>query len=126
MAGDGAAVARSKRGGSARALPDLAGHEHAPTAFLVYVILWTALDRGEQKRVALSLQRLSEQTDLSKSAVQNAVWVLKRRGLIKVFKTRPAAVFSEHSYYCPAIVIHEFLFERSGHVATPGTKYQRI
>jgi DNA-binding transcriptional ArsR family regulator len=73
-------------------LPDLTGHDRAPAAFLVYIILWTALYREEQKRVALSLQELSARTGLSKSAVQNAVRVLKRRGLIKVIKTRPTAV----------------------------------
>ena len=73
-------------------LPDLTGHDRAPTAFLVYIILWTALYREEQRCVALSLQELSERTGLSKSAVQNAVRVLKRRGLIKVIKTRPTAV----------------------------------
>jgi hypothetical protein len=73
-------------------LPDLAGHDRAPAAFLVYVILWTALYRLEQKRVALSLQKLSQGTGLCKTAVQTAVRLLKRRGLIRVFKTRPTAV----------------------------------
>lgn len=73
-------------------LPDLTGHDRAPTAFLVYLILWTALYREEQKRTALSLQKLSERTGLSKSAVQKAVRVLKRRGLIKVSKISPTAV----------------------------------
>lgn len=73
-------------------LPDLTGHDHAPTAFLVYIILWTALYREEQKRVALSLQDLSAATGLCKTAVQNAVRLLKGRGLIKVFKVRPTAV----------------------------------
>ena len=73
-------------------LPDLTGHERAPTAFLVYVVLWAALYREEQRRVALSLQQLSEGTGLSKTAVQNAVRLLKRRGLIRIFKTRPTAV----------------------------------
>ncbi len=73
-------------------LPDLTGHDRAPTAFLVYIILWTRLYREEQKRVALSLQQLSEGTGLSKSAVQKAIRQLKRRGLIKVFKARPTAV----------------------------------
>lgn len=73
-------------------LPDLTGHDRAPTAFLVYIVLWTALYREEQRRIALSLQQLSEGTGLSKTAVQNAVRLLKRRGLIKIFKTRPTAV----------------------------------
>jgi DNA-binding MarR family transcriptional regulator len=73
-------------------LPDLTGHDRTPTAFLVYLILWTALFREEQRRVALSLQQLSERTGLSKSAVQKAVHVLKRRGLVKVSKIHPTAV----------------------------------
>jgi len=27
-------------------LPDLTGHDHAPTGFLVYIVLWTALYRA--------------------------------------------------------------------------------
>ena len=73
-------------------LPDLTGHDHAPTAFLVYIVLWTALYRVEQKRVAMSLQNLSEGTGLSKSGVQSAIRLLKRRGLIKVFRAHPTAV----------------------------------
>lgn len=73
-------------------LPDLTGHDHAPTAFLVYIVLWTALYRAEQKRIALSLQNLSQGTGLSKSGVQSAIQLLKRRGLIKVFRSRPTAI----------------------------------
>jgi DNA-binding GntR family transcriptional regulator len=73
-------------------LPDLTGHDRSPTAFLVYVVLWTALYREEQKRIALSLQQLSEGTGLSKSGVQTALRLLKQRGLIKVAKSRPTAV----------------------------------
>jgi hypothetical protein len=73
-------------------LPDLTGHDRAPTAFLAYIVLWTALYREEQKHVAMSLQKIAEKTGLSKSAVQSAIRVLKRRGLIKVFKSRATAV----------------------------------
>jgi hypothetical protein len=73
-------------------LPDLTGHDKAPTAFLVYMILWTALYREEQKRVALSLKDLSDRTGLCKSGVQAAVRVLKRRGLVRVFKSHLTAV----------------------------------
>ena len=44
-------------------LPDLTGHDRAPAAFLIYIVLWTALYREEQRRVARSLQQLSEGTD---------------------------------------------------------------
>jgi DNA-binding GntR family transcriptional regulator len=73
-------------------LPDLAGHDHSPTAFLVYVVLWTALFRLEQRRVAISLRQISERTGLSVSAVQAAVRLLKRRGLVKIVKTAPTSV----------------------------------
>lgn len=73
-------------------LPDLAGHDRSPGAFLVYVALWTALYRAEQRRVALSLQALADRTGLSKSAVQAALRILKRRGLVLVTKSSPTAV----------------------------------
>jgi hypothetical protein len=73
-------------------LPDLAGHDRAPTAFLVYLVLWTALYRSEQRKVAISLGQLSESTGLSKSGVQKAIRILKRRGLILIRKTSETAV----------------------------------
>lgn len=63
-------------------MPDLAGHDRSPAAFLVYILLWSQLYRAEQKRVAMSLQQLAEGTGLSKSTVQAALRRLKRRGLI--------------------------------------------
>jgi DNA-binding transcriptional ArsR family regulator len=73
-------------------MPDLAGHDRSPSAFLVYMALWSALYRLEERSVALSLNRFSEATGLSKSAVQAALRLLKRRGLVKVTKTSPTAV----------------------------------
>ena len=73
-------------------LPDLTKHDHSPSAFLVYVVLWTALFRLEQRSAELSLQQLAENSGLSKSAVQSAIRLLKRRGLLKVTKTSPTAV----------------------------------
>jgi DNA-binding MarR family transcriptional regulator len=73
-------------------MPDLAGHDHSPSAFLVYIALWAALFRTEQRSIALSLQTLASQTGLSKSAVQMSLRMLKRRGLIKITKPSPTAV----------------------------------
>jgi DNA-binding MarR family transcriptional regulator len=73
-------------------LPDLAGHDHSPAAFLIYVVLWTKLYRSEQRSVAISLQQLGEFAGLSKSAVQGAIRLLKRRGLIRITKTSATAV----------------------------------
>ncbi len=73
-------------------MPDLAGHDHSPSAFLVYVALWALLYRSEQRSVAVSLQDLSNRTGLSKSAVQLSLRNLKRRGLVKVTKTSATAI----------------------------------
>jgi hypothetical protein len=73
-------------------LPDLVGHDKSPAGFLVYLILWTLLFRSERRSTAVSLQALSSQTGLSKSAVQSAVRLLRRRGLIKVTRASPTAV----------------------------------
>jgi hypothetical protein len=73
-------------------LPDLAGHDRSPAAFLVYIVLWTRLFRSEQRSVAISLQQFVESTGLSKTAVQRAIALLKRRRLIAVTKFSPTAV----------------------------------
>jgi DNA-binding MarR family transcriptional regulator len=73
-------------------MPDLAGHDRSPGAFLVYLALWSALYRLSQRRVEISLQQLAAATGMSKSSVQAAVRVLKRRGLVRVTKASPTAV----------------------------------
>ena len=73
-------------------MPDLAGHDHSPSAFLVYLVLWTQLYRSEQRSIAISLQTLAGLAGLSKSAVQAAIRILRRRGLIKITKASPTAV----------------------------------
>lgn len=73
-------------------LPDLAGHDRSPSAFLVYVVLWTRLYRSEQRSTSISLQQLADLSGLSKSAVQGALRILKRRGLIKVAKVSATAL----------------------------------
>ena len=73
-------------------MPDLVGHDRAPGAFLVYLVLWTELYRVEQKRAPMSLRRLAESTGLSKSAVQAGLRLLKERGLVAVGKQSETAV----------------------------------
>ena len=73
-------------------LPDLAGHDHSPSAFLVYLILWTRLFRSQRRTIDVSLQTLAAETGLSKSSVQAAVRLLRNRSLIKVTRTSPTAV----------------------------------
>jgi hypothetical protein len=73
-------------------LPDLAGHDRSPAAFLVYLMLWTRLFRSERRVIEVSLQSLSAETGLSKSTVQAAIRLLRNRSLIRVTKASPSAV----------------------------------
>ena len=61
---------------------DLVGHDRAPSAFVVYLWLWRRAERDGRVRVGASLQTIATGTGLSKSAVQAAVRLLKRRRLI--------------------------------------------
>lgn len=70
---------------------DLTEHEKRPSAFLVYLHLWRRSLGAGQKVVSLSYQEIADGTGLSKSAVQNAVKLLKRRRLIYVSLKNPTA-----------------------------------
>jgi hypothetical protein len=70
---------------------DLIGHDHKPTAFLVY--LWMA---AEAQRcggpVEVSYASLAEETGLSRSSAQSAVaWLVKRK-LLAMEKATVTAV----------------------------------
>jgi len=69
-------------------MPDLVGHDHTPSAFLVYLWLW-ARTEGGRRRFAASLSGVAQQTGLSKSSVQNAVRQLSRRRLVAVSRDGP-------------------------------------
>jgi DNA-binding MarR family transcriptional regulator len=70
---------------------DLAGHDHTPSAFLVYLWLWARTDGG-RRRFAVSLQTIASETGLSKSSVQAAVRSLRdRRKLIATEATGPTS-----------------------------------
>jgi DNA-binding transcriptional ArsR family regulator len=73
-------------------MPDLVGHDHSPSAFLVYLFLWSELYRSEQKRRPVSLGRIAESTGLSKSAVQAGMRILKRRRLVAVSRRSRTAI----------------------------------
>jgi hypothetical protein len=59
---------------------DLVGHDHAPSAFLIYLFLTARAQeaRGHSK-IRISLRVIADETGLSKSAVQDALRVLRRR-----------------------------------------------
>src|SRR5215467_15017256 len=73
-------------------MPDLVGHDRSPSAFLVYLFLWSQLYRAEQKRMAVSLKQIAEGTGLSKSAVQAGMRILQRRNLVAVNRRSRTAV----------------------------------
>jgi hypothetical protein len=76
-------------------LPDLVGHDHRPSALLVFLLLWRKTGGGK-KQVCLSHQMLADGTGLSKRSVQEAALHLERRQLIAVRRRTPTAapVFS--------------------------------
>lgn len=61
---------------------DLISHDKKPSAFVVYLWLWSRTHGAERPSVHQSHQQLADATGLSKSAVQSAVKVLLRRHLI--------------------------------------------
>ena len=72
-------------------MPDLVGHDRQPSAFLVYLFLWTATSAGEEA-AEVSLRRMAEGTGLSKRAVQDALASLERRELVTVERESVTAV----------------------------------
>jgi DNA-binding transcriptional MocR family regulator len=62
---------------------DIVGHDRQPAAYLVYLHLYGRAALQKWKPVAASLRMLAEATGLSKSAVQTALELLRRRQLIE-------------------------------------------
>ncbi len=71
---------------------DIVGHDRQPAAYLVYIYLFGLAARQKWKPVAASLRTLAEETGLSKSAVQTALELLRRRELIKTTSEHSTAV----------------------------------
>lgn len=62
---------------------DLVGHDHRPSAFIVYLALWSL----DGVNLRLSHAQLAEHTGLSKRGVQAAVQHLTGRNLIRAVRT---------------------------------------
>jgi DNA-binding MarR family transcriptional regulator len=62
-------------------LPDLIGHDRAPSAFLIYLKLWH-MAGGPGRGVQTSLSTLAAETGLSKSSVQAALRRLRKRNYV--------------------------------------------
>jgi DNA-binding MarR family transcriptional regulator len=73
-------------------LRDLVGHDRSPAAFLVYFLLYSLTYAAGRRNIRISLAQLAERTGLSKSAVQAALRILKRRQLIRTHHATRTAV----------------------------------
>jgi DNA-binding MarR family transcriptional regulator len=71
---------------------DIVGHDRQPAAYLVYLYLYGQAARARWKPIAASLRSLAEETGLSKSAVQTALELLRRRELIRTATDHPTAM----------------------------------
>lgn len=77
-------------------LPDLAAHDHKPSAFLVYLVI-AAAPGG---RLAASHSALAERAGISRRAAQSAVAHLARRGLLEIGRRGPTET-SEYQALAP-------------------------
>jgi hypothetical protein len=73
-------------------MPDLVGHDRTPAAFIVFVYLWRQNRMLGGRPVAVSHKTMAEDTGLSKSAVQGAIRLLKRRQLVTADRRSITAV----------------------------------
>jgi hypothetical protein len=80
-------------------LPDLIGHDRAPSSFLVFLKLWH-MAGGPGRGVHASLSTLAVETGLSKSSVQAALRHLRRRNYISSRRGSPTAV-PLHAVHAP-------------------------
>lgn len=67
---------------------DLIAHDKKPSAFAVYLYLWSRTHGEARKTVHQSYQQIADATGLSKSGVQLAVKELANRQLLEVRRKR--------------------------------------
>lgn len=71
---------------------DLVGHDRSPSAYLVYLHLWTHTAGRRAKTAKLSHQMIADATGLSKSAVQSGMRCLLRRHLVRAHRDSVTAI----------------------------------
>ena|SRR5215831_19160923 len=64
-------------------MADLVGHDKKPSAFVVYLYLWSRMATTRSRKVQASHQTIADNTGLSKSAVQMSIRHLVRRRLLR-------------------------------------------
>ena len=79
---------------------DLISHDKKPSAFVVYLWLWSRTQSLKRPSVHQSHQQLADATGLSKSAVQSAVGVLLRRRLVTA-RRRSRTATPEYAVHRP-------------------------
>ena len=70
---------------------DLVGHDRKPSAFIVFLYLWSRTNGMRARALSASLQEIADDTGLSKTAVQAGLKLLKRRRLIRSERDKPTS-----------------------------------
>ena len=73
-------------------MPDLVGHEHSPSAFLIYCYLWHRIEAAGGRAVQLSYATMALDTGLSRITAQRAIALLLRRQLVSTTSVSRTAV----------------------------------
>jgi hypothetical protein len=73
-------------------MQDLVGHDHRPSAFIVYLFFLRRCGQQAGAVYQASLAQIAEGTGLSRRAVQDAIGLLRRRKLLGVSADTPTAV----------------------------------
>ena len=73
-------------------MQDLVGHDHRPSAFIVYLFFLRRCAQQDDGMYRASLAQIAEATGLSRRAVQDAIALLRRRKLLGVSADAPTAV----------------------------------
>ena len=73
-------------------LPDLVAHDRAPSAWLVFLVLWRRSRGAGETTVQISLIDIATATGLSKRAVQSAISRLVKRRLLAVQRESATAI----------------------------------
>ncbi len=73
-------------------LPDLVGHDHQPSAFLVYLFLWRGSHGARRAKTQVSLLDIATGTGLSKRAVQEGIRRLAKRRLLSIQRDSITAI----------------------------------
>lgn len=71
---------------------DLVGHDRQPSAYLVYLFLWTETHGARRASTQQALIDIAESTGLSKRGVQDALGQLAKRKFITVERESITAV----------------------------------